>query len=152
VTLPDIPRQSTRLTVFRTTESTQDSSQSATVSIDGTEFGSCEFAGYQTFDVRAGSHVLTVYTRGGQGRCSLSIVVLGGEEYFYEISPRKEYLAAFLLGTVIGAFGGGLGPLIGPSATMGAESSGKACGGPFSIVDVDEDAARRKLKDLRKSR
>lgn len=59
-TLPDIPRESTRLTIFRTAESTQYSGRSATVRIDGIERGGCDFAGYQTFYVPSGPHVLAV--------------------------------------------------------------------------------------------
>ena len=42
--LPDIPRQSTRLTVFRTADSTQYSGRSAAVKIDGRDMGSCDLA------------------------------------------------------------------------------------------------------------
>jgi hypothetical protein len=151
-TLPDIPRHSTRLTVFRTAESGQYSGRSATLRIDGRESGSCDFAGYQVFDVRAGPHVLAVNMWDAPGSCSLSVDVLGGEDYFFEISPRQESLVALTLGTVIGAIGGRLGPEVAPAAIMGAESSGKGCGGAFSIAVVDEGAARRKLADLRLSR
>jgi hypothetical protein len=151
-TLPDIPRQSTRLTVFRTAEGTQYSGRSATVRIDGRERGGCDFAGYQIIYVPSGPHVLAVEMWDAPGRCSLSIDVLGGEEYFFEVKPRTESLVAGFLGAMIGGIAGGIGPTVAPFAVMGAESSGQGCGGAFSIVDVDESAALRKLKDLHLSR
>jgi len=151
-TFPDIPGHVARLTVFRTAESTQYSGRSAAVRIDGAVRGGCEFAGYQTFHVPAGPHVLTVNMWDAPGSCSLSIDVLGGEEYFYEISPRTGSLVASSLGTVIGAIGGGIAPAVAPFAVMGAETSDKHCGGAFSVVDVDENTGRRKVRDLRLSR
>jgi hypothetical protein len=86
------------------------------------------------------------------GTCSLSTNVLGGEEYFYEISPRFENWAAGLLGAMVGALGGGAAQAGAPFAVMGAESAGKTCGGAFSIVAVEEGIARRKVNDLHMSR
>jgi hypothetical protein len=141
---PEVPPHLTRLTVFRTAESTEYSGRSTTVGIDGVDRGDCEFAGYQTFHVPPGPHVLAVGMWDAPGSCSLSIDTLGGEEYFYEISPRTESSVAYLLGSMIGA--------IAPFAVMGAESAGQKCGGAFSIVEVDETIARRKLGDLRLSK
>jgi hypothetical protein len=149
-TFPDVPPHLTRLTVFRTGESTQYSGRSATVRIDGVNRGGCEFAGYQTFHLPAGPHVLTVEMWDAPGSCSRSIDTLGGEEYFYEISPRTENSVAYLLGSMIGA--GSMFGAIAPFAVMGAESAGSKCGGAFSIVEVDEGIARRKLGDLRLSK
>jgi hypothetical protein len=150
--LPDIPRQSTRLTVFRTADSSQYSGRSASVKIDGRELGSCDFAGYQTFYVNAGPHVLSVGMWDAPGTCSLSTNILGGEEYFYEISPRVESWAASFLGAMLGMLGGSAAQAGTPFAVMAAESSGKACGGAFSIVAVEEGIARRKVNDLHMSR
>jgi hypothetical protein len=151
-TLPDVPRESTRLTIFRTSENTQYSGRSATVRIDGSERGNCDFAGYQTFYAPPGPHVLAVEMWDAPGRCSLAIEVLGGEEYFFEVRPRAENWVAGFLGAMIGGIAGGIGPTVGAFAIMGAESSGQACAGAFSIVEVDEDAALRKLRDLHLSR
>lgn len=151
-TLPDIPRQSARLTIFRTAENTQYSGRAATVRIDGRERGGCDFAGYQIFYVASGPHVLAVELWDTPGVCRLSIDVLGGEEYFYEVRPRTESLVVGFLGAMIGGIAGGGGPTVTPFAIMGAESSGRGCGGAFSIVDVDEGAALQKLKDLHLSK
>ena len=151
-TLADVPPKSTRLTVFRTAESTQYSGRSVTVRIDGRERGGCDFGGFQTFDVSAGPHILAVEMWDAPGRCSRSIEVLGGETYFYEISPRPANYVASLLGDLVGVFGGPLAGAAGSFVGMGAESSGKACGGAFTIVDVDESVALRKLNDLHRSK
>jgi len=149
-TFPGIPPHLTRLTVFRTAESTQYSARAATVRIDGGNRGGCEFAGFQTFHVPAGPHVLAAEMWDAPGSCSLSIDTLGGEEYFFEISPRTESWVASLVGSILG--GGSMTGAIAPFAVMGAESAGSKCGGAFSIVEVDESIARRKLGDLRLSR
>ena len=86
------------------------------------------------------------------GRCRLSIEVLGGETYFYEISPRPANYMADLLGSLAGVIGGPLAGGVGGFVGMGAESSGKECGGAFKIVEVDESVALRKLNDLRRSK
>jgi hypothetical protein len=150
--LADVPPKSTRLTVFRTTESTQYSGRSVTVRIDGRERGGCDFGGFQTFDVSAGPHILAVDMWDAPGRCRLSIEVLGGETYFYEISPRPANFGADFLGGLVGLIGGPLAGWAGSFAAMDAESSGKECGGAFSIVEVDEGVALRKLNDLRRSK
>ena len=150
--LQDIPRQSTRLTVFRTAENMQYSGRSATVKMDGRELGGCDYAGYQTFYVKAGPHVLTVDMWDAPGTCRLTTNVLGGEEYFFEISPRIENWAAGFLGSLVGVMGGAVGLAVVPFAAMGSESAGKECGGAFSIVAVEESIGRRKVMDLRMSK
>jgi hypothetical protein len=149
--LPDIPRQSARLTIFRTADSTQYYTRPATVKMDGRELGGCDFAGYQTFYVKAGPHVLSVEMSDAPGTCRLSTNVLGGEEYFFEISPRTENWTAGFLGSIVGMMGGAVGAAVGPFAAMGSESAGKTCGGAFSIVAVEESIGRRKVTDLRMS-
>lgn len=151
-TLADVPTQSTRLTVFRAAESTPISGRPVTVRIDGRERGGCDPGGFQTFHVPAGPHILAVEVWDTPGKCRLYINVLGGETYFYEIAPRPANAIASLLGTLIGTLGGPVGAVGGPFAVMGAESSGQECGGEFSIVEVDESIALRKLKDLRRSK
>ena len=150
--MSEIPRQSTRLTVFRTAESTQYSGRSAAVTVDGREVGSCDFAGYQTFYVSAGYHVLTAGMWDAPGNCRLSVNLLGGEEYFFEISPRTENVIAGFLGAVIGGMGGSAAKAGAPFAAMSSESAGKDCGGVFSIFAVEESTGRRKVMDLRMSR
>lgn len=151
-TLPEVARQSTRLTVFRTADSMQYSGRSATVKIDGRELGGCDFGGYQTFYVKAGPHVLNVEMWDAPGTCRLSTHVLGGEEYFFEISPRTENWVAGFLGALVGVMGAGVGLAGAPFAAMGSESAGKECGGAFSIVAVEESVARQKLDSLHLSK
>ena len=150
--MADVPPNTTRLTVFRTAESTQYSGRSVTVRIDGRERGGCELGGFQTFDVSAGPHVLVEEMWDAPGRCRLSIEVLGGETYYYEISPRPANFGASILGGLVGVIGGPLAGGVGSFASMGAESSGKECGGAFTIVEIDESVALRKLSELRRSK
>ncbi|MFO1316250.1 MAG: hypothetical protein U1F58_11660 [Burkholderiales bacterium] len=150
--LPGIPSHLARLTFFRTADRLQYSGRAATISIDGNPRRACELAGYHMVHVPAGPHVLSVDLWDAPGTCRFSVDVLGGEEYFYEVSPRTESGAAMFLGTLIGAFGGRAAMGGAPFAIMGAESSGKACGGAFSIVSVQEGAARRRLEGLHLSR
>ncbi|MFO1323625.1 MAG: hypothetical protein U1F15_06135 [Burkholderiales bacterium] len=140
---PAVEPRTTRVTVFRTTDSLLLHARSATVKVDGAQRGGCEFGGYLTFHVPAGHHVLSVGMWDAPGACSLSIDVIGGEEYFYAIAPRSEQFVAGFLGSMLGG--------IGQLAAAGAESSGRTCGGPFSIVRVDDDTALRKLDTLRLS-
>jgi predicted small lipoprotein YifL len=152
-TTAGIPPQSARLTVFRTAADTQHSSRSAVVRIDGKERGSCEFAGFQTFYVLAGHHALTVELSDWPGKCSLSVDVMGGEEYFFEVAPRTETTASDVLWSVIGFIAGlRMGAPITPIPSTRSESTANACGGAFSINGVEESVALQKLKDLRMSR
>ena len=114
--------------------------------------GSCDFAGYQTFYVSAGHHVLTAGLWDAPGSCRLSVIVLGGEDYFFEISPRTENAMAAFLGALIGGIGGSAAMAGAPFAVMGSEAAGKDCGGAFSIVAVEESIGLRKVMDLRMSR
>jgi hypothetical protein len=148
---PDIPPHATRLTVFRGAGNAQYSGRAATVRIDGAVRGTCDYAGYQTFHATPGHHVLTVYMWDAPGTCSLSVDVLGGEEYFFEIRPRAENSAAAVLGTILGAMLPAPGSAVAPFAVMGAESAGSRCGGAFTISAVEEGAARERLKELRLS-
>ena len=138
-----------RLTVFRTADSTQYWARAATVSVDGREVGGCDFKGFATFDVPAGTHVLDVEIPDAPGKCRLSIVADGGATHYFEIAPRLAYYFAGLPGALLGALVpfGGIVAAIG----MAAESSEKECGGAFSIVPVAETVALSKLSDLRRS-
>jgi hypothetical protein len=146
--------QPARLMVFRTAANLQYYLRSATVGIDGKEVGACEHAGFNTFDVPAGAHVLTVSMWDAPGTCQLQVEVLSGATYFFEITPRTGNLVAGLPGMLVPAFGvlgalaGGVVGILG----MAAESSGKVCGGAFAIESVDENAALSKLATLRQSK
>lgn len=123
-----------RLIVFRTKESTQYSGRAAAVNIDGNASGRCDYGGFNTFDVSPGRHVIKVDMWDSPGTCELPIEVTGGSSYFFEIQPRLGNLLSFLGGGIIGA---------------AIESSGRQCGGSFSISPVEENAALQKLRELR---
>lgn len=126
-----------RLIVFRTKESSQYSGRAAAVKIDGGSSGSCDYGGFNTFDVAAGKHIITVDMWDSPGKCELPIEVSGGASYFFEVQPR--------LGNLLSVLGAGL---VGASI----ESAGQQCGGAFSISPVEENAALSKLTDLRATR
>jgi predicted small lipoprotein YifL len=149
--LPDIPHDVTRLTVFRTADHAQAAGSAARVSIDDKERGRVSFAGFETFHVPAGPHVLVVDDPGAPGGCTLLVDVLGGEEYFYEILPRSGASIAQFVGWMIGGFAGHLGPIVGAYAAVGAESQNQRCGGMFAIVDVDEAVGQARVRGLRRS-
>jgi hypothetical protein len=127
---------SARLVVFRTEDSAQYSTRSVSVKIDGTSVSSCAPSGFNTFDVSANRHTLTVDMWDAPGTCTLPIDVSKGGEFFFEISPRTQSLVS---GLMFGAIG------------MAAESSGKQCGGAFAVAPVARNIAAKKLSTLRKT-
>jgi hypothetical protein len=138
-----------RLTIFRTADSTLYWARTATVSIDGKEVGGCDFKGFASFDVPAGTRVLVVEIPDAPGKCRLSIEAEDGATHYFEIAPRLASYVASLPGALLGAvlpFGGVVAAI-----GMTAESSEKQCGGAFSIVPVAESVALSKLPDLRRS-
>ncbi len=100
--------------------------------------GSCDYTGFNVFDITVGTHILTVYMWDHPGTCELPIDVSGGSEYFFEIKPRT--------GSLVGVFI----PYVG---ILGAaiESAGKQCGGAFSVEPIDKDLAIPKLVELKKT-
>jgi hypothetical protein len=125
---------SARLVVLRTRESSQYSARSVSVKVDGQSVGSCDYAGFNIFDVSVGKHSLIVDMWDSPGTCELPIDLAGGNEYFFEIKPRSGNLVGMLLGGIIGA---------------AIETSGKQCGGAFAVEPISKDLAVPKLADLR---
>lgn len=126
-----------RLVIFRTKESTQYSGRAAAVRIDGNASGSCDFGGFNTFDIAPGKHVVAVDMWDSPGKCELPVDVSGGSSYFFEVQPRLGNLLSFIGAGIIGA---------------SVESSGRQCGGAFSIAPVEAAAALSKLSELRATR
>jgi hypothetical protein len=150
--------QFARLTVFRTTESAQ-YYPSATLSIDGIVVGAIESAGFNTFDVPAGSHVLnaSVWESPPPQTCKLQIDVVGGSAYYYEVVPRTTPGTGNFATSLPGAITGSLGVIgalvtgvIGIIGILAPSSSGAQCG--VAIVSVHENMALPKLDLLRKSK
>jgi len=149
----EVPAHLSRVTVFRTDSGTQYSGRSADLKIDGRARGSVKYKGFPTIDVPPGAHVLRVDLCDSPGAGDLSIHVTRGDTNFYEVIPTPENWLASLAGVLAASSasaGAAAGP-IGTNAAMSAESSGKVCGGAFSIVPVDDEPAQSKLVGLRSS-
>jgi len=149
---PEVARASARLTVYRTADHPAFFGRAVAVKLDGRELGTCDYAAFRTFYVPTGDHVLGVELWDVPGTCRLSVGLMGGEDYFFEIAPRQELVLSSLLGSLLGGTGlRGIGIGLGSTA-IGADAGGTACGGAFSIVGVEETAARARLKALPLSR
>ena len=131
--LPVVKENSARLFVFRTGEFAQYSGRAASVKLDGTTIGKCEYKGFNVFNIPASSHTLAVDMWDSPGSCLLKIEVEPRNEYYFEIKPRSGNLMGALFGGLVGA---------------AAESAGKECGGAFMIEPVKPDIAKTKLGDL----
>ena len=129
-----IPPSSARLVVFRTRDSDQYSARSAVIRIDGNSLGSCDYAGFSVFDVKPGKYLLNVDMRGAIGTCDLPVEVTAGKDYYLEIKPRTEHFVSGVIGGLVGT---------------ALESSGRQCGGAFSVESVPRDIALPRLTNLR---
>jgi hypothetical protein len=127
----------------------------ARLMIDGTGVDSCEYGGFNGYDVPAGTHVLAVDREDLPGRCEVRVDASGGSTYFWQLALRTSYQAAGMPGALIGSIP--FPPLIAIGIALmisgvAIESSGKECGGPYSITPVDETAALPRISGLRKSK
>jgi hypothetical protein len=147
---PPVAPDSARLVVFRAAETPQYAIRSARLKVDASEPDFVPPGEFRTFTVAAGSHTLFVDMWDVPGQCELSIEVAGGREHFYEIAPRGANAAATMPMMLIPF--NSLGNVILGGATMmaglAAESNGKACGGAYSIVEVEQALAAQKLSPL----
>ncbi len=128
------------------------SARSARLVIDGEREGGLATGGFRTFKVQPGLHVFTVKMSDMPGTCQLTADLQPDVEYFYRVTPRAASFAASMPGAVFATspvgvlFGAGVS-----TAGQGAESSGKECGGAFSIVPVESANALPKVAALRAS-
>ena len=132
----DQSQSGARLVIFRTKESSQYSARAAAIKLDEQSSGGCDYGGYKILNATPGPHTLAVDMWDSPGVCKLSIDVADKGGYFFEVKPRTENLASGF------AFG-----LVG----MAIESSGKQCGGAFSIEAVEKQNANAQLSELRLS-
>ena len=147
-----VPPESSRLTIYRIAPEArwQGSYRSADLQIDGTSSGAISVGEFRIQDVTPGRHVLRVDITGMHGACELPLETTGGGSYFLEVAARESYWWAGQPGwalTSIPFAGLVVGPLAFAAGTA-IETAGKTCGGPFSIVSVDRDAALSKLADM----
>lgn len=131
--LSKVSEGQSRIYVYRTSESMQYSGRSVDIKLDGAQKGMCDYKGFNIFDVPAGTHQLQVDMWDSPGTCTITTNLTNQGEYFFEIEPRSGNLAGILLGGIVGA---------------AIESSGKSCGGSFSIVEIAPNIASEKIKVL----
>src|SRR5439155_24211969 len=98
-----IPPSRARLVVFRTRDSDQYSARSALIRIDGNSLGSCDYAGFNVFDVMPCKYLLNVDILGAFGTCDLLVDVTDGMVYFLDIKPRTVYCLCGVIVRCIGS-------------------------------------------------
>jgi hypothetical protein len=154
-----VPADRGRVVVFRL-DKAQYSTLVTTMEIDGLVFGVLRENGFVTHDIDTATHVLRADIPAEQGTCLLTFQIAAGETGYFLVAPRAAYAAAKTPGTIAGIFTDalvpGLGSLILSEAAIQAgatlESSGKRCGGPFSVIRVPPAAAEPLVMDLRESK
>ncbi|HJQ74266.1 MAG TPA: hypothetical protein VJ814_05235, partial [Gaiellaceae bacterium] len=108
------------------------------------------------------------------GVCQLHLVVASGETRYVDVDPRSEYMAADIVGAVVGGAvlasapsTVGVGDLpetliveptvagaagtAATAATSAAEGAGKRCAGPYRLAPLAEAAALAELPRLKSS-
>ncbi|MHB8622651.1 MAG: hypothetical protein ACYC9J_08670 [Sulfuricaulis sp.] len=133
--LPAIKEDGARIIVFKNEGSFYGRGVSASVKIDGTSIGKCDYKRFNSFDLPAGKHTLTVESW-NPGSCSIKVELSPHSEYYFEIKPRYDGLASQLL------LGGVLG---------NAVNAAEECSGTFKVESVSPDVAKEKLTELRLS-
>jgi hypothetical protein len=149
---PSMPDRESRLVVFRQSSTPQYSVREARLELDRVAAGGVLPAGFRVFDVAPGSHTIVVDMWDAPGRCELTFEITGGATQYFEVVPRiASWLSAAPMMAAppipAGSLVGAALMLIG----MAAESAGKTCGGAFSVVPVDNEAALPKLAQVRLS-
>jgi hypothetical protein len=146
-----VPADVARLAIYRTAESSgYGQPPTAKLALDGAVLGDLWKSEYFLRDVAPGRHVLRVDVPANPGACELAFEIDGGMIRYFAVEPRPSYAWATMPGQVlwhaVPLAGIVIGPLAG-AAGAAIESSGKACGGPFAVVEVDRDTALPKLAD-----
>jgi len=140
-----------RLTIYRPSQSSQYAARSASLKLDATSIGGISNGDFRVVEVAPGSHSLEADMWDAPGRCIVTFTVRAGESAYFEVAPRLANLAAGTPGAVLPVAGSG-GMLLGGAvmlAGMSAESSGKQCGGAFSIEQTAPEVATMWLGSLR---
>lgn len=110
--------------------------RSARIKVDEADTQYVKRQGFISIDVAPGQHTLAADIIDAPGTCQLPITVDRGSVSYYEVQPRSSSMTAGLLFGVVG---------------MAIESSGKDCGGAFSIARVEPDYATKILQSLHES-
>jgi len=125
---------SARVVVYRSGDDSQGSGRDTRLSIDGKIVGKVAHMGFSTFEVPRGSHVIAADLWDSPGACQLKFDARPNTDYYFEVTPRIETLAAGLLLGVVG---------------QALESAGNECGGSFAIAAQPKRAATYALVPLR---
>jgi len=125
---------SARVVVYRSGDDSQGSARDTRLSIDGKTVGKVAHMGFSTFEVSRGSHIITADLWDLPGTCQLKFDARPNTDYYFEVTPRIEPLAAGMLLGVVG---------------QALESAGNECGGGFAITAQPKRAATYALVPLR---
>ncbi|KGM38547.1 hypothetical protein JY96_21730 [Aquabacterium sp. NJ1] len=131
-----IPSGLSRVTIYRTGETDQYSARDARISLDGKTVSKVAYKGFTTFEIQPGSHAVFADMWDAVGSCKVQFEAISGNEYYFEVAPRREHLMGSLVFGFVGA---------------AIESAGKECGGAFAIVSKPRDTATIALSSLKLS-
>lgn len=109
---------------------------------------------FRTFELAPGTHTLSADLWDVPGECAIELTVAPGQHRYVEVSPRTTNLAAALpAAAVFDSTPAGMLPTLAVMlAGQAMESSARACGGAFSLVEVDPGQAAERMRRLRPAR
>ena len=145
----------------------------ATVFVDDARLGGLQYGGFFYADFPLGAHAVDVSGRyRAFGACQLQLNAAVSATVYVDVGPRKAYMVAGLVGTVVGAVAGvaaapdtygystqGIASAVVPwqqmavssgveTAAILVEASDKPCGGPYQLVPIPETDALARLQEL----
>jgi hypothetical protein len=145
------------------------------VHVENDLVGKLAYGGFLIAEVPAGDVVLEASAKNRRyGVCQLHLAVSSGETRYVDVDPRSEYVAADIVGAVVGgavlasapgtvgvgdlpetlvvepAVAGAAGAAA-TAATAAAEGAGKRCAGPYRLTSLSPAAALAELPRLKSS-
>ncbi|HEY9103976.1 DUF2846 domain-containing protein [Chitinimonas sp.] len=123
-----------RLVIYRPSAGMMTAARDTRLKVNELPVGSCQPGGFIVSSHVPGTQVLAADLADSPGACKVTLETEAGKEYFFEVRPRSEAITS---GLMLGVLGQAL------------ESSGKVCGGAFSIEQVDAQTAANALSQLR---
>lgn len=146
------------------------SASKATIRINDQKAGELGYGGFFFVDVPPGDVTLLASAQNTRfGTCELRISAVAGNTVYVDVGPRAEHVVAGLVGSVAGGAVASSGSASAASVTEAvltdpaktaagsvaggaigevAESSGKRCGGPYGLTQLDDADALRYLDEL----
>ena len=149
-----VAEQAARVIVYRLTARQSVSGAVPRLRLDGTDLGVLLEKGFIAKDVDPGTHRLAVDASTAPGQCDLQMEIPAGETWYFVVVARGQNTAAQAAAFLLLPYGSVPEMLANDAAVAAAgaiESSGKQCGGAFSLVRVLPAAAQAMLPDLRES-